>query len=725
MNNKKKYIYLLLISFLAMGLFHSATSYKKSDEYSFPLNTFLLHAASYTSEGIYVDASTGEYADVADSVRFFLSKGSYTIIVDYDCDIDSEINLVPDNDQFIDIMLPSNSHTVNCTFTMNHPSSKAIMYVNSLGKGSLLIKNISLKADHKIYNDAIYHSFLCIFLFACIILFVKQWDHISVNKRKEVLILTGIITAVNLPLFFTSYSPFTVDVRNHMMRIDGVMYGLLDGQLPVIIAPNFFNEFGELSFMYPDITLYPAGILRLLNISMLSVYRSHMVVINIFSVLIMYYSLKSIDVSQKNALLLTGIYTFQPNRLYLMYRLGAGAASGTASMFMPLCIVGIYLLLNKKKKGIYMLSIGLSGMMQSHILTFLLACIFITIVCISFAGSLFREKAIRMRMLLKSAMFTILFNFGFLIIFIVYYRSDWDKHGHLNWAVFTEWLISGNNFFLESKNLYYFIVTVLMIILTIFSSKENNIKCRFAILLTFLVTFLYLMTTKIFPWDFILSNSPRINSIVNYFQQPRRFYSLSEPLLVMIPAFLPVSNIKKINSKLKFSLIVIFYAISVYAAGCEFYSYLMSGPLIYDEISGDLYSEVLFDYAPYGLTEESIRSDAGYLSDEESVESTYYKKLGTHIDYEYSAYKDDIYAVLPLSYYEGYKAYNEKGLPLKVEKTENGLIRVWIEEGKHSMHISFHVKRIFTMVFIISVVLDIVIFLYFVVNKTKIEKEVN
>ena len=85
---------------------------------------------------------------------------------------------------------------------------------------------------------------------------------------------------------FDAITRFGIDTRAHLLRLEGDMYGFLDGQFPVVISPNFLNENGELTFLYPSIFLYPFALMRILGASMPFVFRLMCVLINIFTLIV-------------------------------------------------------------------------------------------------------------------------------------------------------------------------------------------------------------------------------------------------------------------------------------------------------------------------------------------------------------------------------------------------------------------------------------------------------
>ena len=58
----------------------------------------------------------------------------------------------------------------------------------------------------------------------------------------------------------------------------------------------------------------------------------------------------------------------------------------------------------------------------------------------------------------------------------------------------------------------------------------------------------------------------------------------------------------------------------------------------------------------------------------------------------------------PLFYYEGYRAVNESGQPMTVENGEHNRVRVYLEKGEnHELHLHYEVRKLYTALFLFSV----------------------
>ena len=106
------------------------------------------------------------------------------------------------------------------------------------------------------------------------------------------------------------------------------------------------------------------------------------------------------------------------------------------------------------------------------------------------------------------------------------------------------------------------------------------------------------------------------------------------------------------------------------------------------------------------ITEHEVFTRSGEeWIDWEAVESSYYHKRGTHVDYSYSTGKSGVYAELPLLNYKGYRAWDENGDPLEVLTGEKGRLKVYLnaDGAPHEIHTAYKVSVFFSLLYAFSV----------------------
>ena len=644
------------------------------------------------------------------SCNFSLPKGDYIVNISYEAKQDSSVSLKADNDQMLSIALPASQQYVSYPFTLTHPTDRA--KITGLMSDEFSINEISLTAGKHLFTDYIFHLLLLFAGAAILILLYKKRNAIDI---KTLVFLSVVCIVINLPLYIYRGSNWGVDTRAHMLRIEGIMTGLLDRQLPVIISPNYLNEFGELSFLYPDFFLYPSGILRIMSVSMFTVYRFLMVLINILTVLSAYFSAKTICGKKLPVYFSVILYTFEAHRLRIMFMNGAGAGAGIAQIFIPLCIAGLYLILNtdvesgKRLKGVFLLAFGVSGVMESHIMSLLLLFVFLIALILPFIKNLFSDKCRGLKLISCAALLALFMNAGFLIIFISYYFSDWSSSA-LFWSDFISWCLTPKDIISSPQSHFYIVMLLLTISLLIIFRKNRTFNYRFALVMTVITAVFYFMSTSLFPWKILMDNSKIVYTLAMFIQQAHRFFSLIEAPAVLAPCILLSDNMKSWNEagpsikKLGYIALPVLSLMLLTGIFSEMKMFFSNDPLLRDRVSGDYNTELLFDYVPEGTDEESIKYDTGKLSDETDVQSLSYEKLGTHINYTYISNASGVYADLPLLYYKGYRAEDENGEITEIKKGPDGHILADLKSdgNEHLLHIGFRVRPVFTILWIVS-----------------------
>lgn len=258
---------------------------------------------------------------------------------------------------------------------------------------------------------------ICFMAAACIALL--GW-FVSVKKYRDIMILVGMGLAVSLPLF----SDFLLegdDLQFHLARLEGIYQGLRSGCFPVRINPQQTELFGNLTAtMYPQLFLYPAVIPRFLDVSVMLCYKLLIVCVNIGAAVFTFYSVKRICNSVKMAYIAGVLYTFSLYRLIdVYYRAALGEA--LAMTFFPLLLWGIWEILWGEKKRWHILTIGMTCVMQSHILSVELAVLFLVLEAVIWLVTGDKgDKLKRFAAGIKATAATCLLNLGLIVPFLFF-----------------------------------------------------------------------------------------------------------------------------------------------------------------------------------------------------------------------------------------------------------------------------------------------------------------
>lgn len=322
---------------------------------------------------------------------------------------------------------------------------------------------------------------------------VLFWEkvHISgMERKRRNFARVGIIFIAfiaSIPLM-NRYVLMGNDIMFHLCRIEGIAEGLCSGQFPVRIMPQWWNEYGYgASMFYGDILLYIPATMLLLNYRLQTAYKFYMALLNFMTAWFAYKGFEKISKNQKIALFGAAIYSLNLFRLMNIY-FNNGVGVYTAMAFLPLIMAGLYCI--EEKEGWIYLSLGLTGCIQSHMMTCEMIGIFMIlfiIVCIKWVC----QKTVFFN-LCKAGSAVLLWNLWFLVPFLNLYPGDYklkqmDKltsNIQENGKGFIDWLhaiLESLNGQTSNVHLGQFIgfgsvAGVLLVLITLIIKRDNSNK---------------------------------------------------------------------------------------------------------------------------------------------------------------------------------------------------------------------------------------------------------
>ena len=212
--------------------------------------------------------------------------------------------------------------------------------------------------------------------------------------RKNIYVILGLGIAIIVSSLgvMDRELPFGHDLRFHIARIAGVRDGIRTavkagigaGQFPLRIQPGWTMGYGYgVSIFYGDIFLYFPAVLTFFKISLTTAYKVYVIAVNIGTVLIAYFCFKQISKSKYIAVASSVIYTLSMYRICNLY-IRAAAGEYTAMVFYPLVVLGIWKILRRgrdeKENGWIILTLGMSGIIHTHVLSCIMVALFILLV---------------------------------------------------------------------------------------------------------------------------------------------------------------------------------------------------------------------------------------------------------------------------------------------------------------------------------------------------------
>ena len=265
---------------------------------------------------------------------------------------------------------------------------------------------------------------LVLLLGAVWLIWKKRPAWITGERRVTFFLLSCIVLLSSAPLL-VNYPIQGHDLGFHLMRIEGIKAGLESGAFPVKIYPLWLGGNGYASgVLYPDLFLYIPVLFRFLGMPVYLAYQCYTFLVNLATVCITFRCFKRMFGTDKSGVLAALCFTLYPYRLTDIY-IRAAVGEYTAMTFLPLVLCGVYEIYREAdaekkagKTGAVMLAAGLTGVLQSHVLTFEITALFLLL-----AGLLLFQKTFSKRIffrLLKTGAVTVLLNLWFLIPFLDY-----------------------------------------------------------------------------------------------------------------------------------------------------------------------------------------------------------------------------------------------------------------------------------------------------------------
>ena len=614
-----------------------------------------------------------------------LRKGKYEISIGYVADSDATIEISLDNDTFLTDKMPAtfdDSLVRNYPFELRSGTDRGRIDFTYTPGSRLNLAFITINSDKPMYEDGLIFGILLLILIPVFWLGMFFYNR-STHKTTLIVAVVMVIIQI-LPFVLKTGLNLGIDLRAHMMRIEGIYYGLLDGQFPVVIYPEWNNSYGQIGVLYPNVFLYVPAVFRLLGMSQLGACKLFLYMLICTSAVIALASARTIFKKEWQMCLAIVVICLDNMRLFDM--LGDGRIGGAllAELFYPLVLAGLIELFYQNRRKWYLLAYGVAGAFCSHIVSATIVCIGVLIFAL-ISIKRFKDTSIYSYIGRTILLFLGLI-FGTSICFIKFYFSDWGQD-KLQWEDFLGTLWPRGSVYDDKKWMFILaliIICFLSMIIVIVRGRFSDIKDTFVIPAFVCGFILFWMSTRAFPWP-ILRKIPAIEYYTNMLQDSFRFLSFADVFLIFCACrlldevVLSVDNRQSYKSKtLVSSAIVIVFLCMFNFIQINMEYYNTKQTLYYDPVIGEIEYE-MEDYLPAGTVSQWYKNDTGYISDEEAVSSLAYIREGTYIYYAYTNSRDGAYVEFPKFYYDGYIAEDEMADAIPVYKGDHNRIRVYLK----------------------------------------------
>lgn len=643
-----------------------------------------------------------------------LRPGVYEIMLQYETDTDmAGLCSLRDGSVFTGGLLTNGEHLYSA---LHQTSYKAWLYesteelevvISYGGEGNLMVTGLTV-----VETNLLWTRLLTIFLFlglaamALLTFYYYQQHYPMAENRKKVLFFCALIGFIASIPYLHDGVIGGADLTYHLQRIEGVKDGLLSGQFPVRLEPEWVYGHGYANgIFYCNALLYFPALLRMLGFTVTESYCIYCIILNFATAGIAWFCFGRIFDDDTIGLLCSGLYTLSIFRIYKLVITGA-VGEGSAYTFFPLIAYGLYLVFatdphsKRYKKAWLPLAIGYAGLIQTHVLTCEITAFLTILICLVFLKKIcclptFLE-------LLKGAMAALGLSLWYLIPFLDYYltqdvhikhisaRTIQDRGLLLPQLAFQFWRSGlntpqGDNGMQYSHAVGVGLIPILglfvfaaMAFCNVWQNVKNSQKKTACTAAAFGVLLL-LMSLNRFPWDKIQSIHSVTASLVSSLQFPNRFLGWGTACLVIVCGFL--LWYWKSNRSILYHMSILVLVTGIATS----YVFLMDS-VDREQEYFDLYNEESMGFGYISGAEYLIEgTDQTQLTfadpeGEEAVTIFSYQKKGLHAELECANAAGRVsYIDLPILLYKGYRATDKAtNTPLTIDDSENHTLRLWL-----------------------------------------------
>lgn len=659
--------------------------------------------------------------DIIPEERMYLRKGYYQYTVRYEGESEGSFCWPHTYNTFYNILeqavvsLRGGTQEGANRFWLNGDLNVALRLYYS-GQGSARITGFTIEETRTAANLRLF-TVAALLAAANIVFVIWPYGRKRGIDARTKYVFAGLLT-IALIASYPLLLPYAVnghDFDFHLARIEGVKEGLLSGQFPVRINPTFYNGYGYANpVFYGETLLYVPALLRLVGFRLTTCYNVFAVMINLLTCLGSYFCFRRMFGNVTVAMAAVLLYVMSPYRLMDMY-IRAAVGEYTAMLFLPFVAYGLFRVFAEDREAeryrwsFLPLVLGLTGIIQSHVLTGEMTGGLILLIC----GLLFVRTFQRKRLwaLVKAALFTIGLNAWFLVPFLDFsltqnVRVMRESSGELiqKTGLFLPQLMGLFSTFswrngdaqegmANEMPLFLGMALVLGMILcaamlSVVGREKSVLKscAGFSLSISLLTAW---MCTVYFPWDKICTMvpmvSPLVMRLVDSLQLIWRILSLATISAVVATGF-GLLLLYRREGKAALAAVCVVLCLIMGIGGMHFLYECVdnSAPVVVNDLWGTNTADVVMgaEYTLLGSNYEVVTKifEPRTFGDIETAE---YRKEGTNLSLSVTNRGADGYLLLPLFHYKGYQVSSGDGkiTNANLATGESNVIQVNIPAG--------------------------------------------
>lgn len=599
------------------------------------------------------------------------------------------------------------------TLWLYRPTRHLRFTVSYNGVGVLETGDLTIVNTGKLWS-MIFVIVLCLGVTGLVLIVFLCYDRqygISGQRKLTIFFLLLITYLASLPQLHT-YVLGGADLTYHLQRIEGVKDGLLGGQFPVRIEPEWLYGHGYANgIFYCNTLLYLPALLRLAGFDMTISYHLFAICLNFATTFISWYCFAKIFRDERIGWMCSALYTLSIFRI-CRFVMVATVGEGSAITFLPLVFYGMYRIFtedpeDKSYRTAWLpVAFGYAGLMQTHVLTCEMTVFVTVLVCAVCIRRIFRSAVFVA--LVKGVLGAVGLSLWYLVPFLDYFLTQ-DMHiRHVSGRTIQERGLYFRQLFVNSWSagtrealaqkglvdvepmspgwLCLFALAVFFLFWLcglLRGDRDDAPVCgkrqaaKFSALMAVLLLF---MTLRVFPWDWIQERGAVMASLVSVLQFPYRFMGWAMVFLVMVFGFLLWKYREKKGVYLVGAILTVASILSA--------SVYMMNHVIREEPHMNLYNEEGMgcgyvsgaEYLVEG-TNNLLLTFTGPTAGEGVRISNYGKRYLHAVLSCVNESAEKSYVELPLLLYKGYQAHSVSGETLEIVHGDNHKLRVLLPAG--------------------------------------------
>ena len=670
----------------------------------------------YEDNSVYLIPAGNQEMDVATGISLY--PGKYEVRVSFDMETDelyggfvyvNDDNVRARGLESVGGPLYQGRNEAECGFSyMDHTGTLRVT-MRSFNE-SYVVNSIRIVNTGKMWTVTAFVLTVITVLGLLFYIFVDKTKKGEIKKERAITIcVLAFVTFITiLPMMYQN-TESTADDGYHKQRIEGVVSALESFHFPVRLEPHWVQGYGYANgLFYCDLYLVFPAILRILGLSVTAAYNWYVSAVCIATVLVSFYSYKRIFKKEKTALILCALYSLSIMKVFKLVS-GGALGEGTAIVFLPLILLGLYEVLYRdsddkyaERMGFVHLGIGSAGLVMCHILSTTITIATIGLFAVLNILRLFKNKNV-FRLILAGITAAVL-SLWFAVPFVEYYLLEdvHIKHAYARpiqfMGVFIPQIVylfynnygSGAG---QDKGMYHYVpqgigfllfagITVSVIILIYELLKKKNKVSGFYVHMIILSVLFFAFSLNCFPWDAIQSVGGPIKAFVSSLQFPARFLQWDIVFLVAAIGFV-ISYLEK-NYKKESVNILLTAGLIIYSVSFLFLQdgYMRNATWYYIENAEGVGTGYISggEYKPEGTDENLCFYNRTDHSDNVTISDFQAGSLKGEM-YVTNDSGSDGWAEYPLLNYRGYKAYDKNGNKFEIVSGYNNVIRVIVPEG--------------------------------------------